>query len=60
MGRFEAIAPTEHHGWYIEDTWTGDTVCDFYYLKEGSVIDFKNAEVYAQKLASHLNATIEE
>ena len=59
MGRFIAVKPTEHHGWYIEDTWTGATVCDFYHLKGGSVDEFKDAETYAKTLARHLDTTIE-
>lgn len=60
MDRFEAIPKTTAHGWYVEDTWTGKTVCDMYYVADGKVHDHHNAEAYARSIAQHLNDTVEE
>lgn len=32
------IPSNEHHGAYIEDA-CGNTVCDFYYMSEGTVVE---------------------
>lgn len=60
MGRFIAIKATKDHGWYVEDAWTGATVCDMYYMKNGEVVHYKDAEVYAKNIARHLDLTTEE
>ncbi len=57
--RFEAVAPTDCCGWYIEDTWTGKTVCDLYFLSEGKVVNHDGAETHAGIIAEALNDRVE-
>lgn len=59
--RFIAIEPNERgtHGWYVEDTWTGKTVCDLYFLRDHSVIHHDNAENNAAIIARAMNESVE-
>lgn len=44
------IGATEHHGFYIEDWATGETICDFYYKGTTDPVHFKNAEENARHM----------
>jgi hypothetical protein len=54
-GRYIAIEPSGSHGWYIEDNWTGQTVCDFYVKTRTSFAPHASSEVNAKRIAQWLN-----
>lgn len=59
FGRYGAIPANENHGWYVEDHWTGKTVCDFYFMKDGEVVHHEDAETYAKLVAKMLDARVD-